>query len=138
MRANLAKSTWLIASVLAILLLVASPSMAAASMERMTEENCDFNPCQGNTAMPLCCQASDCPLSYCISPNTSTHEVLLCSRFTANEEVCLSWSPISLAPEPPSNQPMHRQRDSILASPSDLFTAYHCRNCLSSEEPSAV
>ncbi len=137
MRAKFAKSTWLVAIVAAILLLVASPGIAAASME-MTDENCDSNPCQKGAAIPLYCMTSDCPLTNCFWESTVTGAVLCPRHLTQNEDTYLAWSPTSLTPETSLNpkKPLQRTPTQELASP--LYTKYYCRNCLGSEEPPLV
>ncbi len=137
MRANFAKSTWLVAIVAAVLLLIASPGVAASSMDR-TDDNLDSDPCQKEAAVPLCCLMADCPLSPCILTNAVNNECRLPNRSTSKENVYLAWSPISVTAETSLNPKKPFQRGPTQGLPSVLFTAYHCRNCLSSEEPSAV
>ena len=138
MRANLTKSAWLVAAVTAILLLTASPSFAAASVE-MTEENCGCNPCQEETAVPLCCcLTSGSLLPHCILPSAVADEVLLPSRLTPNENVYLVWSPTSVTIETSFNPKKPFQWESAQELPSYFYTEYYCRNCLDSEEPHQV
>lgn len=138
MRANLAKSTWFVAIVATILLLVASPSVAAASMD-CTAETHDSSHCQEGAAIPqCCCLMANCTLSYCILTSTVTNEVLLPSRLTPNENVYMAWSQTSVTTETPLNPKKPFQRDPPQELPSRLHTEYHCRNCLNSEEPHQV
>ncbi len=120
-----------------VLLLIASPGVAAASME-MTDENCDSNPCQEGTAMPLCCLTADCPLYHCILASTVAGEVLLPNRSTPKEHVYLAWSPTSATTETSLNPKKPFPRGPTQELPSRLRNESHCRNCLNSEEPPLV
>lgn len=134
MHANLIKSIWIVVIIAAILSFVGSPALSAASME-MTDENCGCSAGQEETAIPLCCcLTSDCPLSLCISPKAVACEVLLPNRFTGNEDVSLAWSAPGVTPETSLNPKKPFQRDPTQGSPSRLYTEYHCRDCLNSEE----
>ena len=137
MRANPMKSIWIAVIIAAVLLLVAAPGIAAASMEKAAD-NCDPNPCQEGAVIPPCCLAANCLLSHCILSSAVASEVLPPSRLTQNEDVYPAWSPASLTPETSLNPQKPFQRDPTQELPSHLCTEYHCRNCLNSEEPHQV
>ncbi len=134
---NPIKSIWIAVIIAIVLLLVASPGVAASSVDR-TVDNLDSDSCQEGAAVPLCCLMADCPLSHCILTKAVNNECLLPNRSTPKENVDLVWSPTSVTAETSINPKKPFQLDPIQELPSDLFTAYHCRNCLSSEEPSQV
>ncbi len=137
MRTNPIKSIWIAVIIAAVLLLVVSPSVAAACMDR-TADNFDSDPCQKEAAVPLCCLTADCPLSHCILTNAVDNEVLLPNRSTPKENVYLAWSATSVTTETSLNPQKPLQWEPAKELPSYLYTEYHCRNCLDSEEPPQV
>ncbi len=136
MRRNTMKSI-LIVVITAVLILVAAPSVAAACMDR-TADNFDSAPWQKEAAVPLCCLTADCPLSHCILTNAVDNEVLLPNRSTPKENVYLDWSATSVTMETSLNPKKPLQREPAQELPSYLYTDYHCRNYLDSEEPPQV
>ncbi len=137
MRANFAKSTWLVAIVAVVLLLIASPGVAASSMDR-TVDNLDSGPCQEGAAIPLCCLTADCPLSPCILTKAVNNECLLPNHSTPKENVYWAWFPTSVTTETSLNPKKLLQREPAQELPSYFYTESHCRDCLNSEEPHQV
>ena len=137
MRKNSIKSICIAVIMAVVLLLVASPTISAASME-MTDENCDSNPYHEGADVPLCCLTSGHPLSHCILTNAVDNEVLLTSRFIPNKNIYLTWSKTSVTTETSLNPKKPLQREPAQELASYLYTEYHCRNCLDSEEPPQV
>ena len=122
----------------AVLLLVVSPSVAAACMDR-TADNCDSNPFQEGAAIPLCCCLTAGWLSCnCSLSNSSDNEVLLPNRSTLEENVYMALPQTSVTTETSPNPKKPLQREPSQELPSCLYTEYHCRNCLDSEEPPQV
>jgi len=136
MRRNTMKSI-LIAVITAVLILVAAPTVDAVSME-MTPNSCDTNPLHTNSSIPTCCLTANCLLSDCSLSNTTDDKVLLTSRPIPNKNFYIALyrtsvsTKTSLAPQKPL------QRDPTQELPTYLYTEYHCRNCLDSEEPLQV
>ena len=126
----------LVAVIIVILVLVATPTIAAASMDVV--DNCDSSPCRDETAVPLCCLTANCPLSNCIITIPVTNEVPIISRSTLNEDVYVAGSQTSVTTDisPPTTKPFQRAPAQDL--PSRPCTEYHCRNCLNSEDPFRV
>ncbi len=137
MRANLIKSTWIAVIIAVVLIFVTSPSTAAACME-MTADNFDFDPCQKEAAVPSCCLTAECSLSHHILTNGVDNEVLLPNRSTPKENAYLVWSATSVTTETSLDPQKPLQRDPTQELPSHLYSEYHCRNCLDSEEPPQV
>ena len=137
MNANTIKPTWIAVIVATILLLITSPSIAAASME-MTTENCDYSSHQGGATIPQCCLMSDYPLSHCILTNTADIKVLHTNRFIPNKIVYLAWSKTDVTTETSLNPKKPLQWTPAKELPSYCYSEYHCRNCLNSEEPPQV
>ena len=136
MRRNPMKSI-LIAVITAVLILVAAPIVAAASMDR-TADNCDSSPYHEKASIPICCLTADCPLSHCSLSNTADNKVLLISRFIPNKNVYIALSKTSVSTEASPNPKKPLQRERSQEVPSHTRTEYHCRNCLDSEEPHQV
>ncbi len=136
MRRNPMKSIW-IAVIVAVLILVAAPTVAAASMA-MTADNCDSDPCQKEAAVQPCCLTADYPLSHCILTNAVDNEVLLPNHSTPKENVYLAWSATSVTTETSLNPKKPLQREPAQELSSYFYSEYHCRNCLDSEEPPQV
>ena len=137
MRANLIRSIWIAVIIAVVLMLVPSPSTTAACME-MTANNFDSDPCQKEAAVPPCCLTADYPLSHCILTNAVDNEVLLPHRSTPKENVYPVWSATSVTTETSLNPKKPLQRVPAQELPSYLYTEYHCRNCLDSEEAPQV
>ena len=137
MRVNLIKSIWIAVIIAIVLTLVTSPSGAAACTE-MTSDNFDSDPCQEESAIPLCCLTVDYPLSNCILTNPIDNEVILTNCSTPKENVYLVWSVTSMTTETSRNPKKPLQREPAQELPSCLYSEYHCRNCLDSEEPPQV
>ena len=134
MRRNPFKSIWIAVIIAIVLMLVTSPSTAAACME-MTADNFDSDACQKEAAAPPCCLTADCPLSHHILTNVVDNEVLLPNSSTPKDNVYLVWSVTSVTTETSLDPQKPLQRDSTQELPTYLYTEYHCRNCLDSEEP---
>ncbi len=137
MKANTIRPTWIAVIVAIILLVIASPSIASASMEN-TNGDCDFNSYQGGATIPQCCLMSDSPLSHCIFTNTADTTVLYNSYYNPNKIVYLAWFKTDVTTETPLNPKKLLQWTPTQELPSYCFTEYHCRNCLNSEEPPQV
>jgi len=137
MRANLIKSIWIAVIIAVVLMLVTSPSTAAACME-MTADNFDSDAYQKEAAVPPCCLTADCPLSHHILTNVVDNEVILPNRSTPKENVYLVWSATSVTTETSLDPQKPLQREPAQELPSYLYSEYHCRNCLDSEEPPQV
>jgi len=127
----------LIAVITAVLILVAAPTIAAASMD-MTTDSCNSSPYHEKSSIPTCCLTADCLLSHCILTNAVDNEVLLASRFIPNKNVYIALSKTSVSTEASPNPKKPLQRDPSQELPSYPCTEYHCRNCLDSEEPHQV
>jgi len=127
----------LIAVIIAVLILVAAPTIAAASMDRTTD-SCDSSPYHEKASIPICCLTADCPLSHCSLSNAANNKVLLPSRFIPNKKFYIALSKTSVCTEtsPDPKKPLQRELSQEL--PSHPCTEYHCRNCLDSEEPPQV
>ncbi len=136
MRRNTLKSI-LIVVITAVLILVAAPSVAAACMDR-TADNFDSAPWQKEAAVPLCCLTADCPLSHCTLTNAVDKEILLPNRSAPKENVYMALSQTSVTTETFLNPQKPLQWEPAKELPSYLYTEYHCRNCLDSEEPPQV
>lgn len=127
MRLNLVRST-VVVSVAAFLLLVASPTLAAAFT------NCtrapETSPCPQGAAIPL-------HSSHCALTNTEEvpKQVISPNRLTKSENVDLYLSPTNLPTESSPNQERPFQGDTVQASPPSPLIEYHCRNSPDSEEP---
>ena len=134
MHKNLTKSIWIAVIIAVVLTLVTSPSTAAACME-MTADNFDSDPCQKESAVPLCCLTTDCLLRHHILTNGVDNEVLLPNRSTPKENVYPVCSATSVVTETSLDPQKPLQRDPTQELPTYLYTEYHCRNCLDSEEP---
>ncbi len=137
MRRNPFKSIWIAVIIAIVLMLVTSPSTAAACME-MTADNFDFDPVQEEAAVPSCCLTADCLLSHHILTNVVDNEVIFPNRSTPKENVYLVWSATSVTIETSLDPQKPLQRDPTQELPSHLYSEYHCRNCLDSEEPPQV
>ena len=127
----------LIAVIIAVLILVVAPTITAASMAG-TADSCDSGPYHEKASIPICCLTADCPFSLCILTNAVDNEVLLNSRYIPNKNVYITLSKISVSTEasPNSKKPLQRELSQELSS--YIYTEYHCRNCLDSEEPPQV
>ena len=136
MRGNLMKSI-LIVVITAVLILVAAPTVAAASME-MAPDSCDTNPLHTKSSIPICCLTADCLLSDCSLSNTTDDKVLLTSRFIPNKNVYTALYRKSVFTKTSLDPPKPLQREFSKELPSYPCTEYHCRNCLDSEEPPQV
>ena len=127
----------LIAVITAVLILVAAPTVAAASME-MTPNSCDTNPLHTNSSIPTCCLTADCLLSGCSLSNTIDDKVLLTSRPIPNKNFYIALYRTSVSTKTSLDPQNPLQRDPTQELPTYLYTEYHCRNCLDSEEPHQV
>ncbi len=136
MRRNPMKSI-LIAVITAVLILVAAPTIAAASIDRTTDR-CDSGPYHEKASIPSCCLTADYLLSHCCLSNAGDNKVLFISRFIPNKNVYIALSKTSVSTEASPNPKKPLQRESFQELPSHLHTEYHCRNCLDSEEPHQV
>ncbi len=127
----------LIAVITAVLILVAAPAIAAASINRTTD-SCDSGPYHEKAAIPICCLMADCPLCHCTLSSATDNKVLLISRFIPNKDVYIALPKTSVSTEasPDPKTPLQRERSQEV--PSHTRTEYHCRNCLDSEEPPQV
>ena len=136
MRRNTMKPI-LIAVITAVLVLVAAPTVAVASME-MTPNSCDTNPLHTNSSIPTCCLTADCLLSGCSLPNATDDKILLTSRPIPNKNfyIALYRTSVSTMTSLDHQKPLHREPAQKL--PSYPCAEYHCRNCLDSEEPHQV
>ncbi len=137
MRRNPFKSIWIAVIIAIALMLVTSPSTAAACME-ITADSFDFDPFQKETAVPPCCLTADYLLSHHILTNAVDNEVLLPNRSTSKENVYPVWSATSVTTETSLDPQEPLQRDPTQELLTYLYTEYHCRNCLDSEEPPQV
>ena len=137
MCANSIKSIWISVIIAVVLLLVAAPTIAAASMNR-TADNCDSDPYHEKASIPLCCLTANCPLTHCSLSNAADNKVLIPNRSTPKENVYLAWFATSVTMETSLNPKKPLQREPAQELPSYLYTEYHCRNCLDSEEPPQV
>ena len=136
MRMNLIK-TILIIVITAVLILVAAPTIAVASID-MTADNCDSCLFNEEPSIPTCCLTVDCLLSNCSLSNAADNEVLLTSRFIPNKNVYIALYRKSVFTKTSLDPPKPLQREFSQESPSYIYTEYHCRNCLDSEEPPQV
>ena len=136
MRRNSMKSI-LIAVITAVLILVAAPTVDAASME-MTPNSCDTNPLHTNSSIPTCCLTADCLLSGCSLSNTTADKVLLTSRHIPNKNFYIALYTTSVSTKTSLDPQKHLQMDPTQELPTYLYTEYHCRNCLDSEDPLQV
>lgn len=127
----------LIAVVTALLILLAAPTIAIASME-MTPSSCDTNPLHTKPSIPICCVTADCLLSHCSLSNAAASEVLLPSRSTLDKNVHIGQPKTSVSTETSPDSKIPQQREPSQESPPHLNTTYHCRNSLDSEEPPQV
>jgi len=141
MRVNLIKSIWITAVIAVVFLLVAaSPSIAAPCAE-MTAENCDSSPYHHKKAsIPMCCLTADCLLSHCSLSNAADNKVLLPNRFIPNKNFCIAVPKTSVCNQTSPNLKKPLQRERPQEIPPNIYTdtEYHCRDCLSSEEPHQV
>ena len=136
MRMNLIKAI-LIVVITAVLILIATPVVATASME-MTTNGCDTNPLHTKPSIPTCCLTADCPLTQCSLSNAVDNKVLLPSRFIPNKNVHITLHKTSVITDTSFDPQKLLQRDPTQELSSHLFSEYHCRNCLDSEEPPQV
>jgi len=126
--------TILIAVIAAVLILVAAPTVATASME-MAPDSCDTNPLHTKSSFPACCLTADCLLSDCSLSNTTDDKVLLTSRSIPNKNVHVALSKTSVSNETSPNPKKPLQQAVFQEFPSSPCTQYHCRKSLDSEEP---
>jgi hypothetical protein len=130
---NLIKSIWIAVIIAVVLTLVTSPSTAAACME-MTADNCDSDPYQKEAAVPPCCLTADCPVSHHILANVVDNEVILPNRSIPEENIYPICFATSVTTETSLDPQKSLQREPSQELPSYLYSEYHCRNCLDSEE----
>jgi hypothetical protein len=134
---NLKKSTWIAVIIAVVLMLVTSPSTATACTE-MIADNFNSDTYQKEAALPPCCLTVDCLLSHHSLTNVVDNEVILPNHFTPEENVYLVRFATSVTTETSLNPKKPSQREPSQELPSYLYTEYHCRNCLDSEEPLQV
>lgn len=127
----------MIAVITAIVILIMVPTISIASIE-MAADNCDFSPYHEKAPIPICCLTANCQLSYCVFTKTVDNEVLLPDQPASNENVCVALSRTTVTTEISLNPKRPLLWESLQQLPSCLFTGYHCRNCLDSEEPHQV
>ena len=127
----------LIAVITAVLILVAAPTIAAASMD-MTADSCNSSPYHEKASIPTCCLTADCLLYNCSLSNAADNKVLLTSRFIPNKNVYIALSKTSVSNETSPNPKKPLQRELSWELPSHPYTEYHCRNCLDSEDPHQI
>ena len=127
----------LIVVIATVLILVAAPTVATASMEMMPN-SCDTNPLQKNFPILTCCLTTDCLLSDCSLSNTTADKVLLTSRSIPNKNFYIALYRTSVSTKTSLDPQNPLQRDPTQELPTYLYTEYHCRNCLDSEEPHQV
>jgi len=137
MRTNPFKSI-LIAVIIAVVLMLVTSLSTAAACKDMTADNFDFDLCQKGAAVPPCCLASDCLLFHNILNNGVDNEVLLPNHSTPEENVYLVWSATSVTTETSIDPPKPLQQEPAQELPLYLYSEYHCRNSLDSEEPPQV
>jgi hypothetical protein len=131
------KSTCIAVFVAVVLILVTSPSTSAACAE-MTADNFNYSTYHNEAAVPTCCLTVDCMLLHHSLTNVVDNEVILPDQSTPKENVYLVWFITSVTTENSLNTKKPFQREPIQELPSYLYTEYHCRNCLDSEEPLQV
>ncbi len=137
MRTNPVKSIWIAVIIAVVLMLVTSPSIVAACTD-MAANNFDSDVWQKKVAVPPCCLTADYPLSHHILTKVVDNEVILPNRSTPKENVYLVRSATSVTTETSLDPQEPLQRDPTQELPSYLYSEYHCRNCLDSEEPPHV
>jgi len=136
MRRITMKSIW-IAVTTAIIILLAAPTIAVASMA-MTADSCDASPLHGKAPIPICCLMSDCLLSNCSLSNAADNKVMLPSRFVLNKNVYIAVSKTSVSAETFLNPKKPLQQGPTQELLSNPCTQYYCRNSLNSEDPLQV
>lgn len=134
MREKFARSSGLVAAIAVALLLIATPGVAASSLDR-ADDHLDSNPCQKEAPVPLCCSMADCALSPCILASAVKNEALLPNRSVTKVSVSPAWSPTSLTAETPLSPRKPFRRYPTRELPSCPGSESHCRDCLISEEP---
>jgi hypothetical protein len=124
MRVNLVKFAGIAVGVAALILLVAAPTLSAASMAH------DMSPSEDGATMPQNC-------SHCVLTNADNvvRQVLTSNRLTMSENVDPFLSPTSLTAELSPNQGVPFQGDTVQASPPVPLIEYHCLNSADSDEP---
>ena len=137
MRANLIKSIWIAVVTAVVLMLVTSPSTAAACTE-MTADNFDSEVYQKEATVSPCCLTAECRLSHHVIANVVDSDVVLPERSTSKENIYIVWSATSVTTETSLGPQGPLQREPAQELPPCLHSEYHCRDCLDSEEPPQV
>ena len=127
----------LILVITAVLLLVAAPTVAVASME-MASDSCGTNPLHTKSSIPACCLTGECPFNNCSLSNATDNKVLLPSRLIPNKNTHIVLSRTTVSNEISYNPKVPLQSEPAQELPSYLHSVFRCRNSLDSEEPLQV
>ncbi len=134
MHANPIKSIWIVIIITVTILSVASPHIAAASMDSAVD-NCDSGPYHEKSFVPMFCLTGDCLLDNCCLSNAADNIILPPGRFFPINNVYIAVSNTGASTVTPHNSQRPLQRYPTQELSTYLCTEYHCRNCLDSEEP---
>jgi len=130
----------LIAVIVAILtfVLIVEPVSSDTSINAMVECcecECDCNTIFSQSSMPVCCSISDGSFPDCSLSNVPDNEAMLPSRTTLDLVVynCQYVQSVSTEIDNGPNQLLEQKSSQLL--PPHLYSEYHCRNSLNSEDP---
>jgi len=124
--------------IVAVLLLFAAPTISAACMDCMccSVETGNSSQCQETDLnSQCCCVVEDCLIADCSVYNPDDDKVLPTSLFTPNRNTCVTLPQMSVSFENLSHTTKQPGEHYFPEFPSYLYTQYHCRNSLNSEEP---
>jgi len=137
MSKNTFKSIGIVVITAVVLMLAASPGTAAACKD-MPSDNHNSGAFQIQTTALPCCLTADCLSSSHLLTNEVDNEIILPNRSNPEENDCIVLPQTSVSTETSPNPNKSLPREPAQELPSSLYTEYHCRNCLDSEEPLQV
>lgn len=132
MRLKLAKSIGIVLGITAILL--ASPTICAASMEAVAGGEETSGACRQADVSQPCFATSSGSLSHCVLIKALGEQVKP-PRLVSYDNVCLSGCQVSDGANGHSQVLASPYQKDILKIPISNPIVHHCRNLLSSEEP---
>jgi len=126
-------------AMLTFLLTVVSVS-ADTSNDEMADScncncNCDCNTLYFQSSMPVCCSMSDGSFPDCSLSNVPDNEAMLPSRTTLDLVVYNYQYVQSVSTEIDNDPDQLLEQKSSQLLPPHLYSEYHCRNSLNSEDP---
>jgi len=97
--------------------------------------HCDYNTLYIQSSTPVCCSMSDGSFPDCSLSNVPDNEAMLPSRTTLGLVVynCQYVQSVSTEIDNAPNQLLEQKSSQLL--PPHLYSEYHCRNSLNSEDP---